>query len=97
MQTDAFNSGSVLLWKGRRDAAHRSELVALSRRGEGVWIQLSSALLETRYGLDAIELSFGNPKTPKAVQASLRRLSQALETKWHQHYLIAQPHAEAPC
>ena len=98
MQTDAFNTGSVLLWKGKRDAsAHRSELAALSRRGEGVWIQLPSDLLKTRYGLDAIELFFGDSKTPKAIQASLRQLSQTLETTWHQHYLIAQPHAEAPC
>lgn len=98
MQMDSFNTGSVLLCKERRDAAaHRSELAALSRRGEGVWIQLSSALLETRYGLEAIELSFGGSETPKAIQSTLRRLSQTLETKWHQHHLIAQPHAEAPC
>ena len=97
MQTDSFNTGSVLLWKGKQDAAHRSELTALSRRGERAWIQLPSALLETRYRLDAIELSFGDSKTPKAIQASLRQLSQTLETKWNQHYLIAQPHAEAPC
>ena len=98
MQTDSFNTGSVLLWKGRRDAAaHRAALVALSRRREGAWIQLSSALLKTRYGLEAIELSFGDAETPKAIQASLQRLSQTLETKWHRDYLIAQPHAEAPC
>ena len=97
MQTDAFNTGSVLLWKGKQDTAHRSELAALSRRGERAWIQLSSALLKTRYGLDAIELSFGDSKTPKAIQSTLRQLSQTLETKWYQHYLIAEPHAEAPC
>lgn len=97
MQTDAFNTGSVLLWKGKQDTAHRAELAALSRRGERAWIQLSSALLKTRYGLDAIELSFGDSKTPKAIQSTLWQLSQTLETKWHQHYLIAEPHAEAPC
>ena len=97
MQTDSFNAGSVLLWKGKHDAAHRAELTALSRRRERAWIQLSSALLETRYGLDAIQLSFGDSKTPKTIQASLRQLSQSLETKWHQHYLIAEPHADAPC
>lgn len=97
MQTDAFNTGSVLLWKGKQDTAHRAELAALSRRGERAWIQLSSALLKTRYGLDAIELLFGDSKIPKAIQSTLRQLSQTLETKWYQHYLIAEPHAEAPC
>jgi hypothetical protein len=98
VQTDSFNTGSVLLWKGRQEsAAHQAELAALSRRGESAWIQLPSALLETRYRLNAIELSFGNSETPTAIQASLRQLSQAHETEWNRHYLIAQPHAEAPC
>ncbi len=96
MQTDAFNTGNVLLWNGRQESAsHQAELAALSRRGEGAWIQLPSALLETRYRLNAIELSFGNRET--TIQASLRKLSQAYETKWHRYYLIAEPHAEAPC
>ena len=98
MQTEAFNTGSVLLWNGRQEsAAHRAELAALSRRGEGAWIQLPSTLLETRYRLNAIEHSFSDRVVPTAIQASLRKLSQNHETEWHRHYLIAQPHAEAPC
>ena len=97
MQTDAFNAASVLLWKGKQEsAAHQAELTRLSRRGEGVWIQLPSSLLETRYRLKAIELSFNDRGTPTAIQASLRQLSQAHKTGFCRHYLIAQPHAEAP-
>ena len=98
MQTDSFNTGSVLLWKGKQEsAAHQAEIAGLSRRGDGVWIQLPSSLLETRYRLNAIELSFNDRGTPTAIQASLRQLSQAHKTGLCRHYLIAQPHAEAPC
>ena len=98
MLTDSFNTGSVLLWKGKQEsAAHQAEIAGLSRRGEGVWIQLPSSLLETRYRLKAIELSFDDKGTPTAIQASLRQLSQAQKTGFCRHYLIAQPHAEAPC
>ena len=97
MQTDSFNAASVLPWKGKQEsAAHQAELTRLSRRGEGVWIQLPSSLLETRYRLNAIELSFNDKGTPTAIQASLRQLSQAHKTGFCRHYLIAQPHAEAP-
>ena len=98
MQTDSFNRGSVLLWKGKQEsAAHRAELAALSKRDESVWIQLPSALLETRYRLNAMEVSFGESETPTAIQASLRQLSKAQRTEPNRHYLIAQPHAEVPC
>ena len=97
MQTDSFNAASVLLWKGKQEsAAHQAERTRLSRRGEGVWIQLPSSLLETRYRLKAIELSFDDRGIPTAIQASLRQLSQAHKTGLCRHYLIAQPHAEAP-
>lgn len=98
MQIDAFNTGSVLLWNGQQESkAHQAELAALSRRSEGAWIQLPSALLNTRYQLNAIELSFNNSETPTAIQALLRQLSQKYETDLCRHYLIAQPHAEEPC
>ena len=98
MLTDSFKTGSMLLWKGKRGSAkHQAELAALARRGERIWIQLSSDLLQTRYKLNAIEHTFGNSEATTAIQASLRRLSQAHGTQWNQHYLIAQPHAEAPC
>ena len=74
MQMDAFKTGSVLLWRRKQEAAaHRSELAALSRRGEGAWIQLPSALLKTRYRLNAIEWVFSNTGTAAAIQGSLRQ------------------------
>lgn len=98
MQTEAFNTGSVLLWNGRQEsAAHHAELAAVARRGEGAWIQLPSALLNTRYRLNATELSFDDTEIATTIQASLRRLSQKYETNLCRHYLIAQPHAEKPC
>ncbi len=98
MLTDSFNTGSVLLWKGKQESAvHQAEITGLSRRGDGVWIQLPSSLLETRYRLKAMEISFDDKGTPTAIQASLRQLSQAQKTGFCRHYLIAQPHAEAPC
>ena len=98
MQMDAFKTGSVLLWRRKQEAAaHRSELAALSRRGEGAWIQLPSALLKTRYRLNAIEWVFSNTGTAAAIQGSLRQFSQRRESESCRYYLIAQPHADAPC
>ncbi len=98
MQMDAFKTGSVLLWRRKQEAAaHRSELAALSRRGEGAWIQLPSALLKTRYRLNAIEWVFSNIGTAAAIQGSLRQFSQRRESESCRYYLIAQPHADAPC
>ncbi len=98
MQMDAFKTGSVLLWRRKQEAAiHRSELDALSRRGEGAWIQLPSALLKTRYRLNAIEWVFSNTGTAAAIQGSLRQFSQKRESESCRYYLIAQPHADAPC
>ena len=98
MQTDSFNTGSVLLWNGRQEsAAHQAELAVLSRRGEGAWIQLPSALLETRYRLNAIERVFGGAETTTAIQTSLRQMSERHGSELHRHYLIAESHADAPC
>ena len=98
MQTDSFKTGSVLLWRRKQEAAiHRAELAALSRRGEGAWIQLPSTLLKTRYRLNAIEWTFSNTGTAAAIQASLRQFSQKRESESCRYYLIAQPHADAPC
>lgn len=98
MQMDDFKTGSVLLWRRKQEAAiHRSELDALSRRGEGAWIQLPSALLKTRYRLNAIEWVFNNTGTAAAIQGSLRQFSQRRESESCRYYLIAQPHADAPC
>lgn len=98
MQTDSFKTGNVLLWRRKREsAAHQAELAALSRRGEGAWIQLPAALLKTRYRLNAIEQVFSNTATAIAIQGSLREFSERYEPELCRHYLIAQPHADAPC
>lgn len=98
MQTYTFKTGSVLLWKRRQElAAHRAELARLKRLGEGAWIQLPSTLLKTRYHLNALEQSFGRKAKITAIQASLRQSFQVQKTDLYRHYLIAQPHADAPC
>jgi hypothetical protein len=78
-------------------AVHRAELTRLLRRRERAWIALPSALLETRYQLNAVEQSFGDRETTKAIQAKLRQSHLQHSTELGQHYLIAEPHAEAPC
>lgn len=76
-------SGALLPWRGTQTSA--------VPRGTRAWIKLPSALLETRYRLNAIEQTFGEAEEPVAIQGMLRQWEQ------HQHYLIAQPHADAPC
>lgn len=98
MQTDSFDAGSILLWRGMSEAkVHRAELTRLLRRRERAWITLPSALLETRYYLNAVEQSFDDTETTTAIQTRLRQSHLQNETEFGQHYLIAQPQAEAPC
>jgi len=98
VQTVPFEAASTLLWRSMQEAAvHRSELTHLLRRGERAWVSLPSALLETRYQLNAVEQSFGDAETTTAIQAKLRQSHPQNETEYNQHYLIAQPHADAPC
>ncbi len=98
MQTDSLKTGSVLLWRRKQEAPiHRAELAALSRRGEGAWIQLPSTLLKTRYQLNAREWGISNTGTATAIQGALRQLTQKRESESCRYYLIAQPHADAPC
>lgn len=94
MQTDAFSAGSVLSWRRTQDAAaHQAEL----RRSKHVWVALPSALLQTRYQLNAIAISFGDAETATKIQASLRDSQLSGGTEFNQYYLIAEPHADEPC
>lgn len=106
MQMDFFNTGnsqipdggSLLPWCGTQEsAAHRAALKQSSRRGNQVWVVLPSALLQTRYQLNAVDLCFGDTETTATIQALLRQSLLSCETGFSQYYLIAQPHAEAPC
>ena len=106
MQTDSFNTGklripsggSLLPWRGTEEsAAHRAVLKQASRRGNQAWVVLPSALLQTRYQLNATDLSFGDTERTVTIQASLRQSLLSRETGFSQYYLIAQPHADAPC
>lgn len=106
MQTDSFNTGklripdggSLLPWRGTEEsAAHRAALKQALRRGNQAWVVLPSALLQTRYQLNATDLSFGDTERTVTIQASLRQSLLSRETGFSQHYLIAQPHADAPC
>lgn len=81
-------SGTVLQWPGTQKPA--------VPRGMRAWIQLPSALLQTRYRLKAIERTFGETEDARIIQAVLRQW-EAQEHEFHEHYLIAQPHAAEPC
>ncbi|MYB95234.1 hypothetical protein F4054_22220 [Candidatus Poribacteria bacterium] len=94
MQTDAFSAGSVLSWQRTRDAAaHQAEL----RRSKHTWIALPSALLQTRYQLNATDLSFGNAETATTIQSLFRDSQLSGGIEFNQYYLIAEPHAAEPC
>ena len=94
MQTDPFNIGSVLPWHSTQTStAHRAEL----RRLQRAWVALPSTLLQTRYQLNALDLSFDEAETAARIQTSLRQSLQSIATEFNQHYLIAEPHADAPC
>ena len=88
----------MLSWRGSQEATgHRAELTRLVRRGERAWVSLPAALLETRYQLNAVEQSFGEMENATAIQAKLHQSQVQHRTDFAQHYLIAQPQAEAPC
>ena len=94
MQTDAFRAGSVLSWQTTQNAAaHQAEL----RRSKHAWVALPSALLQTRYQLNAIALSFSDVETATTIQATFRDSQLSGGTEFNQHYLIAEPHADEPC
>lgn len=94
MQTDAFSTGNVLSWQRTQNAAaHQAEL----RRTKQAWVALPSALLQTRYQLDAIDLSFGDTETATTIQSAFRDSQLSDGTEFNQYYLIAEPHADAPC
>ena len=94
MQTDAFSAGSVLSWQGTQNAAaHQAEL----QRSKHAWIALPPALLQTRYQLNATDLSFGDAETATTIQASFWDSQLSGGTEFNQYYLIAEPHADEPC
>lgn len=94
MQTDAFHAGSVLSWQRTQDAAaHQAEL----RRSKHVWVALPSVLLQTRYRLNAVDLSFSNTETATTIQSLFRDSQLSGGIEFNQYYLIAEPHADEPC
>ena len=94
MQTDPFYTGSVLSWhRTQTSTAHQAELRRLKR----VWITLPSDLLQTRYQLNALDLSFSDTEATITIQSVLRQSLQPIAREYNQHYLIAEPHADAPC
>ena len=98
MQTDSFNAGSTLLWRGTQGAAvHGVELTRLLRREERAWVSLPPTLLKTQYQLNAVEQSFGDAETTTAIQAKLHRSHLQNGTEFSQHHLIAHPNTDAPC
>ena len=91
---DAFSTGNVLSWQGTQNAAaHQAEL----RRSKQAWVALPSALLQTRYQLNAIDLSFSDAETATTIQSVFRDSQLSDGTEFNQYYLIAEPHADEPC
>ena len=94
MQTDAFSAGSVLSWQKPQDAAaHQAEL----QRSKRAWVALPSALLQTRYQLNATDLSFSDAETATTIQSLFRDSQLSGGTEFNEYYLIAEPHADEPC
>ena len=94
MQTDPLYTGRVLSWhRTQASTAHRTEI----RRLQRVWITLPSDLLQTRYQLNALDLSFGDTEKVETIHSVLRQSLQSIATEYNQHYLIAESHADAPC
>lgn len=94
MQTDPLYTGRVLSWhRTQASTAHRTEL----RRLQRVWITLPFDLLQTRYQLNALDLSFDDTEKVETIQSVLRQSLQSIATEYNQHYLIAESHADAPC
>ncbi len=94
MQTDAFSAGNVLSWQRTQDAAaHQAEL----RQSKHAWVALPSALLQTRYELNAVDLSFGDAATATTIQSLFRDSQLSGGIEFNQYYLIAEPHADEPC
>ena len=94
MQTDAFSAGSVLSWQRTQNrAAHQAEL----RRIKHLWVALPSAFLQTRYQLNATDLSFSDAETATTIQSLFRDFQLSGGTEFNQYYLIAEPHADEPC
>lgn len=94
MQTDAFSAGRVLSWQKAQDAAaHQAEL----QRSKRAWVALPSALLQTRYQLNATDLSFSDAETATTIQSLFQDSQLSGGTEFNQYYLIAEPHADEPC
>ena len=94
MQTDAFSAGSVLSWQKPQDAAaHQAEL----QRSKRAWVALPSALLQTRYQLNATDLSFSDAETATTIQSLFWDSQLSGGTEFNEYYLIAEPHADEPC
>ena len=77
--------------------AKTSSTSAELRRSKHAWIALPSALLQTRYQLNAIALSFSDAETATTIQATFRDSQLSGGTEFNQYYLIAEPHADEPC
>ena len=84
----------------QKSAAHKAELVKLTRLKRQAWIQLDSTKIQTRYQLTVLELRFQPSETTASIQASLRNVISEKkhanrETSFNEFYLVAQAHTDA--
>ena len=94
-------SGHLLPYPGQhRSTAHLAELAKLTRLRKQTWIQLDSAMIQTRYRLEVVELHFQTSETGASIQAKLRHVSSEIKGgssngSYNQFFLIAQSHTNA--
>ena len=94
-------SGHLLPYPGQhRSTAHLAELAKLTRLRKQTWIQLDSAMIQTRYRLEVVELHFQTSETVASIQAKLRHVSSEIKggssnASYNQFFLIAQSHTNA--
>ena len=83
-----------------RSTAHLAELAKLTRLRKQTWIQLDSAMIQTRYRLEVVELHFQTSETGASIQAKLRHVSSEIKggssnASYNQFFLIAPSHTNA--
>lgn len=82
-----------------RSTAHLTELKKISRLGRQTWIKLDSAVLNTRYRLNILELNFKQSEKAQSIQLYLRHLlydnySKDSDDSYYRFFLVAEPGSE---
>ena len=89
-------NGALLSYPSiEKSKAHQDALAKLARFRKQAWIQLDSAIIQTRYRLRVIEFHFKASETAASIQGYLRNVYENDEAFFNQFYLVAEPHTDA--